>query len=99
MTVITGTDARMEIGEQRIPKLPIFSRNDPPNTGDMRVTPSGELRFYVYGSGWVSFKESEEITAFTCLYCGSGWHDNRFHPGTCDNCGAPEDLGKSDGHE
>ena len=67
-----------------------------PATGDMRVTKEGELSFYVYGEGWVSFKNPEEITAFTCLYCGSGWHDNRFHPGTCDNCGAPEDLGKND---
>ena len=24
-----------------------------------------------------------------CHYCGSTYHDSKFHPGTCTNCGGP----------
>ena len=30
-----------------------------------------------------------------CLYCGSKWNEDTFHPGTCANCGAGALLGTS----
>lgn len=52
-----------------------------------------DLKVYT-GDAWASVKFPSEVSDYACAYCGSGWHDNRFHEGTCDNCGAPEDEGK-----
>jgi hypothetical protein len=96
MTALVGIDAYVE---EDLGALGFNIGNEPASTGDIRITSSGEFEFYIDGEGWIGVKEFNETSSITCLYCGSGWHENRFHPGTCDNCGAPEDLGKSDGHE
>ncbi len=39
-----------------------------------------------YHTKWVRI--GVENSPEYCEYCGSGWTESKFHPGTCGNCGA-----------
>lgn len=67
----------------------LFNGYTGPVDGDMCVK-EGEMLIYFDGE-WI--KPMRDPQPDHCLYCGSKWSEDTFHPGTCANCGAGALLG------
>jgi len=55
--------------------------------GDLYVSVRNDSQYPL--TKWVKVGiEDAESSPEYCDYCGSGWTESNFHPGTCGNCGA-----------
>jgi len=63
-----------------------------PNRGDM-IFMDEHLHVCIDERKWTRVADLP-VQLDHCLYCGSGWNESSYHPGTCGNCGASALLGK-----